>query len=264
MLTDCHAHLYLPEFAGDLSQVLDRAAGSGVNRMVNAAIDIASSRKVIDMAAAFSPLYAAVGIHPQSAGYLATGYLEQLQQMAAAPEVVAIGEIGLDYYRGDKHREAQVSLFKNQLELAGRLGLPVILHCRQAEDDMQALLTDWISHTPPCRGKLRGIRHCFNADLPTARFYIDAGFMLSFGGYIGYPSSTGLRSTIQQIPIEAILLETDCPYLPPQEFRGKRNEPAYLAFTARVMAVIKNMPYRDIAGLTTSNAGLLFNFGTCR
>jgi len=261
MLTDCHTHLYLEEFDHDFSQVLERAAHSGIGRMVNAAIDIATSRKVIEMAAAFPPLYAAVGIHPQSAGDLTAGYMDKLPRLAASPEVVAIGEIGLDYYRGNMHREAQLSLFKNQLELAGRLGLPVILHCREAEDDMQALLADWISHTPPCRGKWRGVRHCFNADLPTAGFYIDAGFMLSFGGYIGYPSSAGLRRTIEHIPIEAILLETDCPYLPPQEFRGKRNEPAYLTFTARVMADIKGMAYQDAARLTTASAGVLFNFG---
>jgi len=261
MLTDCHAHLYLPEFAGDLPQVLDRAADSGVSRMVNAAIDIASSEKVLDMAAAFPPLHAAVGIHPQSAGTLPPEHMQQLRLMAASPEAAAIGEIGLDYYRGKKSKEAQVALFKNQLDLAGQAGLPVILHCREAEDDMQALLAEWTGRTPPCRGKWRGIRHCFNADLPTARFYIGAGFMLSFGAYIGYPSSADLRRTIEQIPNEAILLETDCPYLPPQEFRGKRNEPVYLAFTARVMAQIKKMPYQDIAWLTTANAGVLFNFG---
>ncbi|MBN1368940.1 MAG: TatD family hydrolase [Dehalococcoidaceae bacterium] len=260
MLTDCHAHLYLKEFDHDFSQVLDRAAHAGIDRMVNAAIDIASSRKVIDMATAFPPLYAAIGIHPNSLDALPAGYMDRLEQMAAEPEVVAIGEIGLDYYLGAEHKEAQMALFKNQLDLAGSMGLPVILHCRDAEDDMQALLADWISRTPPCRGKWRGIRHCFNADLPTAGFYIDAGFMLSFGGYIGYPSSTGLRRTVEQIPIEAILLETDCPYLPPQEFRRKRNEPAYLAFTARVMAEVKGMAYRDTARITTANAGILFNF----
>lgn len=263
MLTDCHAHLYLPEFNSDLPSVLDRAARSGINHIVNAAIDLASSRKVIEMAAAFAPLHAAVGIHPQSAGTLMAGYMEQLRQIAGSPGVVAIGEIGLDYYRGREHREAQVTAFKNQLDLAGSMGLPVILHCRQAEDDMQALLKEWISRTPPCRGKWRGVRHCFNADMNTAAFYIEAGFMLSFGGYIGYPSSAGLRSTIGHIPDKALLLETDCPYLPPQKFRGERNEPAYLAFTARVMAEIKGMPYQDITGLTTANAGIMFNPGVC-
>ena len=258
MLIDCHAHLYLDEFDADISAVIQRSWENGVWPVINAAIDIETSRKVIEMAGVYPGLLPAVGIHPHSAHTTTGNYMAQLEKLCAEPKVVAIGEIGLDYHWGKTHRQQQLEVFARQLDLAGNLKLPVILHCCDAEGDMLAVVREWVKHASPNRTWM-GVRHCFSGNLDTARQYLDMGFMLSFGGYISYPSSKSLPGVIRNLPADCLLLETDCPYLPPQQYRGKRNEPAYLVFTAARMAEILELPFEDIAAVTATNAARVFN-----
>jgi len=259
MLIDCHAHLYLKEFNNDQHQVIQSAKNAGVSYILNAGIDIASSAKSIEISDNYSGMFASVGIHPHSAHKVAPGFIEELHVLASTPKVVAIGEIGLDYHWTTKHRPEQLKILNQQLELAQQLQLPVIIHCRNAEEEAVKTLESWVSSNPLPNHKWKGIRHCFSGDYDTAMRYIDMGFMLSFGGYIGYPSSRKLPQVICSLPHEALLIETDCPYMPPQKYRGKRNEPAYLVHTASTLAEIMGKTYEEIAGITIANAAELFN-----
>jgi TatD DNase family protein len=210
------------------------------------------------MAYANPAMPAVVGLHPHLVSDFNSHNMGLLEDLSDHPQVVAIGEIGLDYYRSADDRPEQLSLLKTMLELAACRNLPVILHCRSAEEDMRSVIRQWARETPACRGKWRGVRHCFGGDLSTARFYLEMGFMLSFGAYIGYPSAAGLADVINRLPEEALLVETDCPYLPPQRYRGKRNEPSYLPYTANILAEVRNSTPEDIARITSTNACLLF------
>jgi len=258
MLIDSHAHLFLEDFDTDRDAVIQRAVAAGVTRMVNAAIDFETSYRVVEMACADPATTAAVGLHPHSVSSFTDRDLGLLSDLAGQPQVVAIGEIGLDYYRSTDDRAAQLGLLKSMLGLAADRKLPVILHCRNAEGDMRPVIREWAARTPSPRGKWRGVRHCFGGDLSTALFYIQMGFMLSFGAYIGYPKSAGLAGVISRLPWEALLVETDCPYLPPQQYRGKRNEPSYLPYTANILAGMRNSTLEDVSRITSANARLLF------
>ncbi len=258
MLADCHAHLFLEEFDADREEVIKEAQNSGVGIIVNAGIDNATSKEAILLANRFSGLYATAGIHPQAAPNADYSAVEEIRHLARSEHIVAIGEIGLDYYRGDKSRSAQLDIFEKMLSIAADSKLPVVIHCRSAEEDMMQVLEAWSGRTPPVRGKWRGIRHCFGEDLATALRYIELGFMLSLGAYIGYPSSKNLRTVFASIPQEALLLETDSPYLPPQRFRGKRNQPSYTAIVAEELAAIRKADVAEIARQTTANARLIF------
>ncbi len=258
MLIDCHAHLFMEHFKSDLEQVITRAKEAGVGWILNAGIDLESSTRVISMAEEYTGLVAAVGIHPQDAICIDSRYLNRLKTLAQNPKVVAIGEIGLDYHWNKQHGQAQIAVFKQQLGLAFSLNLPVILHCRDAEGDMLSILKEWTRENPVSQGKWRGVRHCFGGDEAAAFSYLEMGFMLSFGGYISYPSSKNMAGLLCQVPDGSILIETDCPFLPPQKYRGKRNEPGYLPLTAQALANARNTTYADIAQMTTVNAIELF------
>jgi TatD DNase family protein len=172
--------------------------------------------------------------------------------------VVAIGEIGLDLYRNYSPRESQLQVLVWQLELAMRLELPVVIHCRQAEKDMLTLLRDWASSHNAPKGRPRGVVHCFSGDMDTAQQYLDMGFFISLGAYIGYPSSRHIYDVIRDIPQDRLVLETDSPFLPPQTHRGQRNEPSYLPFTVESLAEIREVSPETVARETTRNARRLF------
>jgi len=258
LLIDSHAHLFLEEFDSDREQVIDSAHKAGVGIIVNAGIDLKSSKEALRLASSYPGLLATAGLHPQVAASADSEDIKQIDLLARERNVVAIGEIGLDYYRGSEHRDAQLFVFNEMLEVAKANKLPVVLHCRSAEEDMLRVLEKWCGACPPVRGKWRGIRHCFGEDEETARRYIEMGFMLSFGAYAGYPSSKNLRPVLESLPLDCLLLETDSPYLPPQKLRGKRNEPSYITSTAELIAMIRGESAETIASTTTENARLIF------
>jgi TatD DNase family protein len=255
-IIDTHAHLDADEFAGDLDTVIARAVEAGVNRIITAGTSVASSEKVIALAEKYPPVFAAVGIHPQEIAGVQKTNIRQIAQLAKHLKVVALGEMGLDFHRSVVHKEEQVQVLKWQLELASELRLPVIIHNRQATDEVIEILDEW---TRKSHVESPGVIHCFQESMPIAKTFLEMGFYLSLGGYISYPSSH-LSTVINSIPKNRLLVETDCPYLPPQKYRGTRNEPAYITLTVETLAGILGMSAEMVANLTTENAGRLFKF----
>lgn len=257
-IVDTHAHLDMKEFDKDREEVIARALKASVTTIITVGIDLESSKKAIGLAESHPQILAAVGIHPNDSSSVKKEDIVKLAEMAKHPKVVAIGETGLDFYRNYSPHEKQIEVLKWQLDLAVELNLPIIIHCRQAEKAMLNLLRDWTLNNKGQPEKGRGVIHCFNGDSNAARQYLDMGFYISLGGYIGYPASKNTHSVIKFIPPDRLLVETDCPFLPPQAYRGKRNEPAYVAITAGVLAQIRGMPLETVARETTQNALRLF------
>jgi len=257
-IVDTHAHLDMAPFNKDRNEVIARALDSGVGTIVTVGIDLESSQRAIELAESHSEVLAAVGFHPNDAAGVRESDIDNLAGIANHSRVVAIGETGLDFYRDKSPREVQLRVLKWQLELAVKLDLPVIIHCRQADRDMLALLRNWTSSHKRPGGKPVGVIHCFSGDIDTARQYLDMGFFISLGAYIGYPSLIHMRSVIKSLPPDRLVVETDSPFLPPQSHRGKRNEPAYLPLTVRLLADIRQVSPETIARETTRNARYLF------
>lgn len=255
-LIDSHAHLDSAQFAGDRQEVIQRARDNGIGTIISIGCDLESSRANVELAAAEPDIYAAVGIHPHDATQLDDQALAQLRRYALEqPKVVAIGEIGLDYYRDRSPREIQQQAFRQQLRLAQEVGKPVVIHDREAHDDVLRILVEEQAQ------QAGGVLHCFSGDLAMAKQVLDLGFYLSFPGTITYPKNEAVRELIKALPIEALLVETDCPYLSPQPFRSKRNEPAYVRHTAELLAQIKGLTLEDVARITSLNCRKLFGIG---
>jgi TatD DNase family protein len=209
------------------------------------------------MAQRYPAILAAVGVHPQECTRITEKDITVLSHLARRPQVVAIGEIGLDFYREYASHEQQIKVLQWQLALADEMQLPVIIHCRQAEKEMLEVLTDWRTrHTSSSR--LPGVVHCFNGSFNLAENYLKIGFCISIGAYIGYPSSKAFREVVKQLPMDRLMIETDCPFLPPQSHRGQRNEPAYVVETAKELAKINGLSLEAIASHTLGNAKRLF------
>ncbi len=260
-LVDTHAHLDMSAFDKDRREVIARALDAGVGTIIAVGTNLESSKKAIELAEKYPKILATVGFHPHDAATVDRANIASLGEIASHPRVVAIGEIGLDFYRNYSPREAQLQALKWQLDLAVKLELPVIIHCRQAEQDMLNLLSDWVSLHKSPQGQGRGVIHCFSGSNDTARRYLDMGFYLALGAYIGYPGSESAHDVIRNIPPDRLLIETDCPFLSPQSHRGKRNEPAYLPLTVDVLAKIRGESPETVAGKTTENAHRLFRPG---
>jgi len=255
LLVDSHAHIDVGLFDRDRDRVILRAREAGVGAVVNVGSDLGSSGVSIKLAQRYPEVYAAVGFHPHNAAKMVDGDLDRLAELAWHPKVVAIGEIGLDFYRNLSPREAQVEAFKEQLELAERLGLPVIIHSRNAQEEVLSTLTEWAARSK--RDKPLGVLHCFSGDGELGKRYIDMGFLLSIAGPVTYPSSHAAELA-NDIPLEKILIETDCPFLTPHPHRGKRNEPSYLSFIVEKIGEIKGVPPALVAERTAENAIQLF------
>lgn len=251
MLVDSHAHLQWASFSEDLEAVLDRATREGVENVVNVGFDFDGSRRGIELAERYDELYAAVGFHPHVANQLNDNILAELRKLSENRKVVAIGETGLDYYRKLSPIEVQWRAFITQLSLAEKLDLPVIIHNREAHADIVKALSKF-------KGKIRGVMHCFSGSKDMARRCIKMGFYISFAGSVTYPNSRRLCEVVQWIDLNRIMLETDCPWLAPQDVRGKRNEPAFLIFTARKIAELKRISIDELASATMANTNELF------
>ncbi len=254
-LIDTHAHLDMAHFSGNLDEVVARARDAEVKRIICNGIDPSSSREAIQLAHQYHEVFAAVGIHPEEARRTTRQDIEDIAILAKDSRVVAIGEIGLDFYRDYGPREKQLEVFQWQLDLARRLDMPVVIHSRQADDALVPLLSTWQKeHRAACPGVI----HCYNGSVENARAYIDLGFYISFGCYIGYPPAKAARMVVEQLPIERLLLETDSPFLPPQSHRGERNEPAYVVEAANELARLKGLGAEEVARVTTTNAERVF------
>ena len=254
-LIDSHAHLDLPEFTPDFDDVLKRAADAGVAKIITIGIDIPSSKKAIELAATHANVFATVGIHPCDAATATDEALAELAELAKSPKVVGIGETGLDFYHKPFSEADQLKALRFQLNLATETGKPVVIHSRQAEAALVPILIDWAKANPQ---HPKGIIHCFNGTIETAKKYLSAGFHISLGGYVTYPPSRKSHDVFRFIPVERLLLETDCPFLPPQAHRGQRNEPSYIIQTAEALAEIRGIPVEELATATTVNTRRLF------
>lgn len=248
VLFDTHAHLHDPAFAEDREAVLARARAAGVGTLLTIGTDPESSREAVALAERHGDVYAAVGIHPHDAARAAAGALEEIATLARGPRVVAIGEIGLDYFRNLSPVPAQQAALRSQLALARELRKPVLLHCRDAHAELLAVLAE------DGLAEAGGIMHCFSGDEAMAARCLELGLLVSLAGPVTYPNARRLVEVARTIPLERLVLETDCPYLPPQPWRGKRNEPAYLVATARRVAELRRVPLDVVARETTRTA----------
>lgn len=251
MLFDTHCHLDTPAFDADREAALVRARQAGVSRFLNPGYDLASSQRAVELAQRHPNVYAAVGVHPNDAREFAAETLDQLRALATQPKVVAIGEIGLDYYWKTVPPQRQAEAFVAQLELARALDLPVIIHCRDAYDDCLALLER--------HGRdLSVVMHAFGGELSHLWRALDLGCTIGIGGPVTYPKAQRLREVAASVPLDRLVLETDAPYLSPQPHRGKRNEPAFLPLAAAVVADVRRMRIEDLARATGDNSVRLF------
>ncbi len=254
-LFDSHAHLNLPEFDDDRDEARARARVAGVTRMVNVGIDLASSRMAREMAAEHEGLYAAAAIHPNSVDEAGPDGFARLEEMVREGGFVAVGETGLDYYREYSDRGAQRQAFRDHLRLAGESGLPVVIHCREAHEDCRRILAEEAG-----RRDLEGriVMHCFGGTPEDARAYLELGAYVSFSGTVTFKNAHENRAAAKVVPLDRTLIETDCPYLAPQPRRGKKNEPAYVVFTAEEIARIHGVSLDQAAEATTANACRVF------
>src|SRR3990172_6205251 len=241
MLIDTHAHLGMREYNDDCDDVIRRAREAGVEYIITIGTTVESSRDAVVLADKHDFIYAAVGIHPHETKDILHPAYELLRHLAKHKKVVAYGEVGLDYYYEHSGRAIQQRKFRDMLREARELGLPVIVHDRDAhEDTLRILSEEW----PP---ELGGVMHCFSGDLEMANKVIEMGLSISVAGPVTFPKAESLREVVRQIPIEHLLIETDSPYLAPQAVRGKRNEPAYVRHTAAAIAGIKGLSFDDVA-----------------
>lgn len=263
MLVDSHCHLQDSQFDADREQVLDRAREAGVSAFVVVGTDLDSSRRAVDLADSHSEIYAAVAVHPHSAKELDARAVGALERLADSPKVVAVGEIGLDYYRKLSPPEAQLDAFRRQLDLARRLSLPVVIHSRQADEETFGVLAAYEEQALPDWPKDRplGVMHCFAGDLMLALRYIQIGFMLSVPGTCTYPKADRICAVAGGIPLRWMAVETDAPYLAPQPHRGGRNEPAYLVDTVSRIAELRGDSFENVASRTAVATAWLFGLG---
>jgi len=239
----------MPQFS-DLPEVLKRARDCGVRTIINASFDMDSSIGSIDMAERYGNIFASVGIHPHHADTVDEKVIEELGSLCDNKKVVAIGETGLDYFENPVPKDVQKKAFSMHIDLAIKKALPLILHGRDADDDMLDILK---------REKAeRGVFHCFSGDADYARRVIGAGFMISFTGIITFKNADKAREALKAAPLDRIMIETDCPYLAPQIYRGKRNEPSYIRFVAEKIAEIKGISIEEVENVTSRNAALFF------
>ncbi|SEA47386.1 TatD family hydrolase [Desulfuromusa kysingii] len=258
LLVDSHAHLDGSQFVDDLDATIDRATANGISHILTIGCDLKSSEQSIAIANKYEHIFAAVGVHPHDAVEIDDESLKILRSMLTQPKVVALGEIGLDFYRDRSPREIQRYAFRRQIRLAREMGKPIIIHDRDAHNEVIQILKEEKS------SEIGGVLHCFSGDLQIAEQCLELGFYLSFTGTITYPKNQEIRDVIKHIPIDRMLVETDCPYLSPQKFRGKRNEPALVRYTAEKIAEIKDLTIEDVAIITSANCRSLFGLGAVK
>jgi TatD DNase family protein len=263
LLIDTHAHIQGAEYDEDREEALARAAEAGVTRVIAIGADMPTSHAALALAETNHGIVATIGVHPHDSRTFTPEHWAELKAMAASPRVRAIGEIGLDYHYDFSPRPAQQACFQSQMSLASYFGLPVVIHMREAEDDVHAVLKAALANNGPAEDGGKGcigpiVMHCFLGDTEGARKWLDMGCYLGIGGAATFKKMDTLREAVRFIPLDRLLLETDCPYMTPMPHRGKRNEPAYTAIVARAVAEVKGLPLEAVAEATTANAESVF------
>lgn len=255
-LIDSHAHIYGKEFREDFDAVLTRAASAGLSHIIVVGADVESSKAAVELAEKYDHIYCSVGIHPHDASRVTDKCYEVIRSLARDnPKVVAIGEIGLDFYRDLSPRDDQEKVFRRLIRLARELSLPVIIHDRDAHGRIMSILREENA------SEVGGVLHCFSGDLKMAGECVNMGFYISIPGTVTYPANEGLREVVRGTKTEHLLLETDCPYLSPVPHRGKRNEPAFVRITAEKVAELKGLSVEDVGRITSLNVKRLFGIG---
>jgi len=247
-LFDTHAHLHFPDFDADRAETMARARQAGVTRMLTIGTEVPTSRAAIALAQAERDVWASVGVHPHDAAEADEAVLAEIERLAGESRVVAVGEIGLDFFRTLSPREAQERVFRHLIGVARRAHKPVIVHCRDAHPEVLAVLGEERAD------EVGGVMHCFSGDVAVARRCLDLGLLVSLAGPVTYPNARALPEVARFVPGDRLVVETDCPFLPPQGYRGKRNEPAYLALTAARVAELRGEPLEEFARRSSENA----------
>ena len=252
MLIDTHCHLLDERFNSDRNAVLARARQKGVTYLIEIACHHSYWQRALELARANDKVCCALGLHPQDAKDLTQTSFAELKKLCLSKEVVGIGETGLDYFHENSPRDSQKKVFIDHINLSLELAKPLIVHCRDAYPDLKTILK---SHTAKA---YKGVVHCFSGSISDAEVLLAMGFYLGIDGPVTYPKAAMLKEVVKLAPIERLIIETDSPYLPPQEFRGKRNEPAYIELVAKEIANIKNISFESAASITSTNALNLF------
>jgi TatD DNase family protein len=263
LLIDSHCHLQDRKFNREVDAVIKRAREAGVTAMVTIGYDMPSSRRAIEIADSYENVYATIGVHPHDARTVTEADLEELERLADSAKVVAIGEIGLDFYRNLSPQDDQYQAFRAQLDLARRLSKPVVIHSRDADEEVFAVLAEYERQALPGWPKDRplGVMHTYPGDLPLALRYIEIGFVISFSGTVTYPAAEKTREVARGIPLRWMTVETDAPYLPPQSTRGQRNEPARVRDVAEYIAELRGQAADEVKTGTAQTAAWLFGLG---
>jgi TatD DNase family protein len=252
-IIDSHSHIYGKEYAADFDEMLQRAKEAGVSTIMAVGADLESSQEACELAERIDHIYCSVGIHPHEAEHVTEKCYDKVREMAlGCRKVVAIGEVGLDFYRDRSPRPMQEEMFRRFIRLARELSLPLIIHDRDSHDRLLAIMKEERA------SEVGGVLHCFSGDLEMANECIDMGFAISIPGTITYPSNETLREVVRGVKIEHLLVETDAPYLPPVPYRGKRNEPAYVRLAAEKVAELKGLSLEDVGRITSFNMRRVF------
>jgi len=248
-LIDTHCHLFYEKLKNNIDDVISRASEVGVTRFISVGTNLEDSMECLMLAEKYDSIYASAGVHPHDSKDVPKDYLDQIASLMKSDRMVAVGEIGLDYYRNISESNIQMKIFREQMALAQDLHKPVIFHNRDADEDVSQVLSEFPDVT--------GVAHCYSGDLKTARVFLDFGYYISFSGNLTFKNSH-LPDVAMEIPLDKILVETDSPYLSPMPFRGKPNEPGRTRYVAEKLAMIHDVPLDVIAEKTTSNADALF------
>ena len=252
MLFDTHAHLNADQFEEDVALVIERAKEEGVSNIVVVGFDEKTIKGAIKLAENYDFIYAAVGWHPVDAIDMTEEHLKWLEELSSHPKVVAIGEMGLDYHWDKSPKDVQKEVFRKQIQLAKKVNLPIIIHNRDAHEDIVTILKEEDASA------VGGIMHCFGSSLDIAKQCLKMNFYISFGGPVTFKNAKRPKEVAKEIPLDRLLIETDCPYLAPHPYRGKRNEPSYVKLVAEAIAELKDITYEEVVAATNENAKKLF------
>lgn len=252
MLFETHAHLNAPEFDEDRDEVIARARENGVETIVNIGFNAETIPTCLELAERYDFIYAVIGWHPVDAKDMTDEHLEWIEELSRHPKVVGLGEMGLDYHWDTSPRDVQAEVFRKQIRLARKLEMPIVIHNRDAHQDVITILKEEKA------AEVGGIMHCFSGSWETAKLALDMNFYISFGGPLTFKNAKQPKEVAAKVPLDRLLIETDCPYLTPHPYRGKRNESGYVRYVCEEMASIRGMSYEEMARITAENARRLF------
>ena len=254
MYIDTHTHLTFPEFEADLPQVIQKAKDANLSAIINIALDDEAIDKSLKIAEQYPGyVFNAAGMHPHDAKDWNQAYADRLKQLAKDKKIIAIGEMGLDYHFKLSPIEQRKEVFRQSLRIAQELDLPAIIHSREASKDTMMIIHE------ENQGNLKAVLHCFGSDMELAHEALELGLMISFTGTVTFKKAQPVRDAVSVIPLESLMIETDCPFLAPQTFRGKRNEPSYVVEVAKQIAAVKDLSLEEVAKITSNNAKTFFN-----